>query len=430
MYEKLTKNEYLLLSLINHLPLKLSWIIGMFGIPISDSEFVKIEDTNYVVNVNNISYIISDVKVGEPIFESKNPINLKKNLFSIVKEDIETTVGLAILNYLFLEYGLEGRVPYINKVFTFSSLEKEYIIPKLVINSEESSNNVSIRLYKKVTSVVTYIRNFVPVIVVSATEKTITSPPGVDKYKTDLIKEYKKKYGEDVLTDTTKALEIEKKLMAFDENYLKDDPTLGIATSKKIMGSSRKKKYLMIGPQSVLVEKSTTNSIPNSLLEGIPKDPKIISSIINGLRSGSFSRGFETKTSGLIAKYLIRATHAFKIIEDDCGVKMGITIVITKEIAPFMIGNYLLEGSKVKNITKDTILSLIDKTVVLRSPQYCKSEGDSFCKVCAGDTLARTENGVGLLAIGLGGKALLASLGKFHHKDLGLYDLKLSEFVR
>lgn len=428
--DKLSNAEYFKLSIKHNLHLKLRWVLSVFGIVVSGNDLVRVEGNKHIVSVNEETYELSGTNINQPIFRYSDIVKVESKFLSIIKSDIETTRGRLLMNAIIIEYGLSGKIPYINNSFTFSDIQ-EKILPMLVEDENyiDDDNHISLTQYKRATTANTYVRQFTPVTVVSATEKTITPPPGVIAYKHKLIKEYKSKYGDDVLSDVVKVIEIEDKLKAYDYEYMKDDPTVGIITSSKALNTARKKKYLTIGTEMGISDKSNVSTIETSLLEGIPKDPVVIGKVFNALRAGSYSRGLETQVSGVIAKYLSRGTHSFKITEENCKVTYGLTIDVNKDNHAALVGCYQIINKKDIRITTTSVLKLVGTTIELRSVLYCKAKGDRYCKICAGDTMSRNENSPGLVAIRMGGKAIEASLAKFHVKNLSVHNVTLDELL-
>ena len=430
-YYTMDKFEYLFKAINAGLPLKLNWIRLAFSIPVTDNDFIIIKDDVYYVKLDDEFIKIKDSDISKPLFNIYDKIIVDNSIMSCITKKTETTVGRLILNYIVIYHGLNCKIPFINKMFTYSDIESKYILPNLKNDSDvKTDSDISISEYKKLGGIMAYLRQVSNAIVVVSTEKTFYPPDGFYKKKEELLIYYKKKYGDNFANNPIYVLEFEDELMGWVKDAIKDDPTYGITMSGKVLNTSFKKKYVSLGIATKMDENEDSVNILSSLYDSYPNDKKAIATIFNGIRYGSYARGNETKDSGLIAKMLIRATHGFKIDVDDCGTTDAFDMVITKDSIDSLVGVYIKDKNKFEPKPKEWLLMNIGKRVSIRNPLYCKAKGEHFCKVCVGDTMAEHENGIGLLSIGLGGEGLSLSLSKFHSKDFKLDKLKFDEFIR
>jgi len=390
---------------------KLSFVRGLLSIPISGNDFINIVDDKYVINLeNDIVEIKTDIT--KPLFDLNTSITLPSGCMKIVKEDIDTTIGRAIVNYLIIEYGLSGYGEYINKEFDFRYVENTIILPAI------EKGDLTMVDYKKSIDTVTFLKALSELVVVAVTEKGIFPPDGLKELKKKTQKEFKDKYGEDWIKDRKISLEYEDKLVKYYMEYIKDDPTTGITTDKKMIKSI---KARMVGIGLIdSIDGKENEYILESLSDGTPKDRKKLTSIINNIINGSFNRSTSIQVGGVISKVLTRSTHNYNVVGDDCGVKYGMDINVTDKNKTSLVGRYLTSG---KLITEKDTQSIVGRNIEIRSLIYCKSNGDTFCKKCAGIKLAKTKGSILLIALQIGGALVKYYLSIFHNKDTGIVNI-------
>ncbi len=176
----------------------------------------------------------------------------------------------------------------------------------------------------------------------------------------------------------------------------------------------------------------------NSLTEGWSTDPVEFTAAMNGLRVGSFSRGAETVKGGVSAKLLLRAANNFKIVDTDCGSQLGIKRHYTFNDWPQLVGRYELVNARGgANSPKMTLLienkerlpNDLNHQLTLRTPMYCKLEGDNICKVCAGTKLSQYPTGITIPLTEISAIILTASLKMMHQSSLTTVKMNLQELI-
>jgi len=387
----------------------------------TENEIIKTDGKKYIVNVNGRTFEF-DTDINKPLLNQDIEFTLKKGLFTGVNKDIKTTIGIAICNYVFFEYALEGIFDvYINEEFTYPDIEDKYILP--------NKDFVTVRRFKRCGVGCIYLIDMADIFVISSTLKTTAKPKWLDSFKKQTIKELEDKYGKDALKDKHVYLQYEKMVMDKYHEYLKDDPTYMITTDNKIIGSSLRKKFVSVGVLDTVDPDNRTGIIASSLKDGLPKDKEELAIIINNLINGSYERGISTKDSGYLSKIITRVMFSYRIIEKDCGTTKGCLLRITKKNSKSFIGMFYIEKNKTNEITKDNISSLIGKVLNVRVQHNCQSKGATFCSVCSGKELSRVEYGVVLLASETGGMALKHNLSKFHVTNYKLIDIDIDDLI-
>jgi DNA-directed RNA polymerase subunit beta' len=155
--------------------------------------------------------------------------------------------------------------------------------------------------------------------------------------------------------------------------------------------------------------------IKSSLIEGLTEEEFFYSTY--GARKGLLDVALNTGTSGYLSRKLIFACANLQLDPtlDDCGTTDFLEVrVTTQRKARMLIRRYMKTGDSLTLIDKHNFLSLIGKTVEIRSPILCQS--DKICRKCYGD-LYKTINTkfIGIIAAQtLGERSTQLVLRTFH----------------
>jgi hypothetical protein len=266
--------------------------------------------------------------------------------------------------------------------------------------------------------------NFNRVISISITEKTSLPPEGIEEYKKRVIEELKKKYGPNALTNKTAIAEFEQKMEEYDKQWTKDDPSDGKFVTGKIKGA-RKKMFIDYGPGMDFRPTNKTKFVPESLYEGFPKDPEKLAIIFNDSRLGSYSRGAETQKGGVIAKVSLRATNDIKVEPNDCGTKMYLPTLVTKDNKESLLDRYMFdESGNTILITEDILNKYMGKIIKLRTPMYCNHE-KNYCQYCLSKGFEGKQNAIALAVSSMTGKLVNLSMKKMHSSSISATNMDI-----
>lgn len=417
--------EFLRYSFKNNLPTELNWIIGLFA-TIAETDFENkffiIKDKEFYGKTEEGNLLLVK-NYTKPVLLSSDAIDVEKGFICNIDNNITTTYGRLVMNYLIGCYAFNGKIKFINEKFTIKDIEKKYVT-KLLTDDANSTDGITVDEFKEFLDVGLYIESFSKYLSIAITEKSALPPKGLDKFKKDTLKLMKDKYGEDFAKNPIAIAELEKLMLDFDDGYLKDDPAYGKLMSGKVTNMARKKMFLVFGIGNSFEE--SPDGILDSLQEGWDLDPKKLTAYANDSRSGSYGRGKETSQGGVMAKVSLRATSDIKIEKTDCGTKMGRPVLITAENYSRYIKRYMIGANgKPEPLTEEKLKSLVNKIIYLRTPLYCHLD-TNYCSTCAGENISDYENGVSLLVSGASGKVLDISLKAFHGNSLTIGTLDLS----
>ena len=415
--------DYFRYALHNQLLDSIKFYYSTFTIPLQDkNEYYVVKNGKYFVYMNGKEEEVAGKSSKEPLLHMQLPITLYNADISNIEKSVDTTVGRAIVNYVALEHNFGSKLPYINEPTDTKKIEK-------IVGTALKDNNITVEEYINFNDSLSLLQGLTRIVVVSATPKTMTPPPGITEFKKKLQSEYAKKYGPDWYKDRIHVVEFADELKAFDTEYMKDDPTYRKSTSNKVANEARPKRYLSMGADDGFSGPTAEPRVVfNSLLEGYPEDKQLLASVYNKSRAGSFSRGNETKDDGLLANIFLRSTSNITVDEGDCGTTMGKELYVTKEIASTLYGRYQIVNGKSILIEKPE--SLIGKTITIRSCMYCKNGLASICARCAGDTLSNYRKGVSQIVTDVSGAVLNMSMKKMHATSKHLVKTNLSEMIK
>lgn len=432
------KLDYLKYAIQQKLYSKKAWMISLFSV-FQEGENSWKEDPykgRLVTQPWGLSFVnesgelekIDDSKQMTPLFTPADRLMIDNSWASNCKESVETSVGTLLFNHICLITCFGNKLDYMVGRISVAQVEAE-IVPRLKSNPKpgEARNDVDIYVdeYIALGRSFEYLKGMLQLCAYAATPKGLVAPTGIKEFKAQLNRKYEGK-----LTDPVQMAAYEAELKKFDDEFMKDDPTYGKFTSGKVANISRKKLFLTVGSETGFKETAEIIPVTNSLQEGWPTDPVEYTSMMNGIRTGSYARGAETVNGGVAMKYMLRAANNFKIKSEDCGSKLGIRRLYTKANASSLVGRTLIDAGKQILVENENQLgNYLGKVLTVRSPMYCKMEGDTLCKVCTGEKLGRYETGLTIPLTEISSILLAASMAKMHTSGLSSAEMDLSEIL-
>lgn len=405
---------------------KRSWVISAFSLIQegtddwkSDPYPYRVVQTPigvYYVNPKNKEELIKieDAKPGEPLLLFSEPIFVLKGRYPNVFQDIQTTVGNVFFNLCSILPNFKDKLPFIVGEVNISKIE-DWIAKHLVSNLNDTKDNqaISIDNYTGFVNSFNYLTEFNQICTQGVTLKVITPPPDVAKYRQSLYEKYK-----DSIDNPTTIARIDAELVEYDKQYLKGDPGEKFLISGKSRNIVRKKMFLSYGTEASLGTESTGDVVKQSLYEGWDMDK--FPAMNNILRAGSFNRGAETMLGGEAVKWLFRASSNIRILDQDCGSRLGARVNVTSQQLNKIIGLNIITQSGTKMVTEENANSYLGKKLIVRSPMYCKLEKTDYCKICVGERLAKSPNSASMAVTSYGSTLMLIFMKAMHGKQLKL----------
>jgi hypothetical protein len=415
---------------------ELKWIVKAFAIPVNatvDDSWKKdchrydlvntMSGYSYIDLIDNVPTLvkIDDYVADTPLFTFQDAVTVDSTWAVNISNKVTTKIGNLIVNAICIAPVFKKKLDFIAGQVKVTDLEA-MIANKLKDPTDKDITESDITVDEMVEFVdrIYYLTNFSMLTNISATPKNITISPEFKAKKQELLKKY-----EGQLTDPVKLVELEKELVAADDDYLAGDPTVGKVLVGKTKNIARKKMYLIFGHERGFNDTSKINPIINSLEEGWSTDKEQFSSYINALRSGSYSRGKETELGGVTYKRLQKSLSGLVIADEDCGTTQGYMTAIDKTNYTTLIYREIKVDGKWLHIgTNQEAAAYIDKTVELRSAMYCRYEKGGFCYHCLSSSLKDSPTGMSILASELSSVVLSLFMSMMHGVALSTTEIK------
>lgn len=354
-----------------------------------------------------------DPKEPKPVYHVKDKVNLKVGDLENVFEDVKTTYGNVLTNWLLCVYPFGQKIPYFKGRFSIGDIEKaiEKKFADVPEEGERDPDKIYYDEYEKYRRAAGIVDGLTQICTPSATPKSMTHHPDRDKVRDALLEKYK-----DQLHDPAVAAKIQAEMKKLDMEWLEGDRFKGFLIKGKTMDVVRMKTHGTYGLEQSFTEGEGGTFIPKSLSEGW--DISQMPALANSIREGSFDRGAQTALGGEATKFILRVMQNALVKGDDCGTKLGMMEKITEENKSQYIGNHMIQGDKLVVITDDNIASLVGKTIKMRSPAYCRTANDNVCKICVGQRYADSETGLATAVANVGSTFMSVFMSSMHGKSL------------
>lgn len=329
-----------------------------------------------------------------------------------------TTFGIWLFNiFFFRDFGFSNIVGgYINKNLTkgdFSDYHQTILYALL-------EDKIEVEQYKNFIQYADFVMPWETILSPAQSEELLSCTKEVNKLKAKLIKENKAELD---AGNAVVAEKIEKQLIDFAKEYLKDDPAMDcyLSGAGGSIPNNFKNMYLMKGairnpdPNA----KQEFDIAINSFSDGIT-NAKEYSLLARSLSRGPYSRAKKTEIGGYWEKLIEAATNTISIsgVGTDCGSKRYIETVLTKGLKTSFMYNYIIKNDgSIEELTSSNIDNYINKKIKVRSAMFCKefAKTGKLCNICAGNFFMRRGNpNIGLACSGIATKCKLISMKSFH----------------
>lgn len=131
-----------------------------------------------------------------------------------------------------------------------------------------------------------------------------------------------------------------------------------------------------------------------------------------------------------MSKQLLAAMQQ-EVLDDfgtDCGTTGTLEVEIREKDRQKLLYRYMVEGSKLVQLTPENFSSYVGKTVHMRSIQYCK--GEKMCNKCAGDMSYKLDNReIGLGTSKISNTLLRMGMKKFHTANISSKKIVISDLL-
>lgn len=344
----------------------------------------------------------------------------KKNKNSFV-----TTVGLWVFNKYFIEPHLFDIFKYINETVDDKLFKK--------INSTLSEyvleDKLELEYLKDFLMKTQKCMPYISILAPNYTDKMLTCTSAIDKKKKELYKKYKDKIDKG---DELAANKMEKELLQYTVDYMGDDPSMDmfISGARGSVKNNFKNMFVMKGvvkdpdPNA----KQKYNVALSNYIDGI--SPNEYALFANSLAAGPYARAKKTENGGYREKLFLRAFQNITLDPEgsDCGTKRYLEVTITEKNLNLWMYSYIIEGSKLVELTSENKSKYIGKKVKVRFSALCESK-TGICNKCMGNLYYRlgmkTNIGTALTQIPSVQKNI--SMKAFHDSTQALFEMDLEK---
>ena len=339
------------------------------------------------------------------------------------KKPFYTTVGLWIFNKGFIEKDLFDLFKYIDEPISKKVHGK--------INNELSyailEDRLPLEVLKRFEMKVQKFMPLVSVLSASYTETMLTITESIDKKKKELLKKYKDgidKHDPKVM-DT-----IEHELLEYARELLKDDPAMDMFDSgaRASFGNNFKNMFVSKGAVKNPDPTKGYDLITSSYMDGVSKEE--YAAFAASLSAGPYSRAKKTETGGYWEKLYLRAFQHLKLLPagSDCGTTKTLKVYLTDKNIDGWMYSYIVEGSKLTELTSQNKSKYLNKEVKLRFSALCESKDGHFCNKCAGNLFYRLGIvNVGSITPQIPSKVKVLLMKKFHDSVINFSEIDIEK---
>lgn len=343
------------------------------------------------------------------------------------KKPFVTTVGIWIFNKYFIEEDLFDMFKYVNKTIDkkmYGKLNNEISVAVL-------EDRLPLETMKRFNMKTQKCMPYISILAPNYTDKMLTCTEVINKKKKELYKKYEEqiKKGDEIA-----ASRMEKELLDFAIEYMGDDPSMDmfISGARGSIGNNFKNMFVMKGvikdpdPNA----KQKYNVAMSNYIDGISPDEYAL--FANSLAAGPYARAKKTENGGYREKLFLRAFQHLTLDSpgSDCGTKRYIEVILTESNINEWMYSYIIEGSKLVELTSQNKSKYIGKKVKVRFSALCESK-TGICNKCMGNLyyrLDKTNVGTSLTQIPSVQKNI--AMKSFHDSTQSLYDMDLEKIFQ
>lgn len=335
------------------------------------------------------------------------------------KNSFKTTLGIWIWNKFVNERDLFHIFGYMNKVIdgdTYGDINR-------VLSYALLEDKIDIDMLNRFIMKSQFLMQFVSVLAPNHTLKMLTITKEIDKKKKQLLTQHKEELdnGNEVV-----AAQIEKELLDYSRELLKDDPSMDMYDSgaRGSFNNNFKNMFVMKGAikdPDPLADKPFKIATSN-YMDGISKEEYPI--FANALAEGPYFRGKKTELGGYWEKLFLSAFQHITLDPpgSDCGTKRFIEVDVDKKNIDDIMYCYTIEGNRLVEINSTNRDKYIGKKIKIRFSSMCESR-TGICNKCAGNLFYK----LGIKNIGTAMPQLASRLKVINMKAFHDSTIKISE---
>lgn len=386
-----------------------------------DVEYILSLTSEQAATKSIIMELFADFGNG-PRFNTYDTIVIPKGSYGKTKKnknDFVTTVGLYIFNKGMIE-DLSDILGYINEPIT----EDKYSEINKTLSYARLENKITIQQLKDFIMQSQIYMSCTSALSPSHTMKMLLVTNEVEKKKKQLEKKYKEAIDNNDLAGINA---MEKELLDFCKEYLKDDPSADMYNSgaRSTWGNNFKNMYVMKG--AVRLSDGSYDFVESSYISGLDKKDFVKTN--DSAVGGPYARAVNTQNGGYMEKQFIAAFQHISVLGPgtDCGTDRCITVDLNKKNIGDWMYCFVKQGSSYVEITSDNMDKFIGKTVKVRYSSLCKSK-NGICEKCAGTLFNRLGiNNIGMATDQVASKLKNTSMKSFHNSTVNLDEMNIEE---
>lgn len=341
------------------------------------------------------------------------------------KNQFTTTVGIWVFNKYFIEPHLFDLFHYINETITSKLFKKLNNILSEAVLEDKLPLEYLKDFMMKTQKCMPYISILAP----NYTNKMLSCSVAIDKKKQELYKKYKDQIEKG---DEIAANKMEKELLQWAIDYMGDDPSMDmfISGARGSIPNNFKNMFVMKGvikdpdPNA----KQKYNVAMSNYIDGISPDEYAL--FANSLAAGPYARAKKTENGGYREKLFLRAFQHLTLDPEgsDCGTKRYLEVVLTDSNINEWMYSYIIEGSKLVELTSENKSKYIGKKVKVRFSALCESK-TGICNKCMGNMYYRLDKkeNVGTSLTQIPSVQKNISMKAFHDSTQSLYEMDLEK---
>lgn len=396
-------------------------------------EIKNINDINYLLSLSEddclTSSIINDMftDFGDgPRFNTYDYFLVPANSYGSEnkknKKDFYTTVGLWIFNKAFIEKDLFDILGYVSDTYTGKIDGKINTKLSYAVMEDKLSVDALKRFEMKIQKFMPLCNTISP----SYTKEMFLSEEKINKKKQQLLK----KYDKEIKAENEKVMDqIESELIDYAKEILDGDPSLDMFESgaRGSFNNNFKSMFISKGAAKRYSAEGGYDLITSSYMSGISKED--YSKVASAMVAGPYSRAKKTETGGYWEKLFMRAFQHISLLPEgsDCKTKRYLEIELTDKNVDDWMYSYIIDGSRLVELTSENRDKYIGKKVKFRFSAMCESK-DGICSKCAGNLFYRLGiKNVGTATPAIPSKVKVLMMKGFHDSTLKFSEMDIED---
>lgn len=361
--------------------------------------------------------LITVPKGGYGIPESKRGVNVKPFV---------TGIGRFLWNKMYIQANptIYEEFGYIDENVSKKVFNKLY----QQIGYLKLEDQIDLEDFKRFAMTTQLTMSYIQFLSPSYTDAMLLSSKQVGKEKARLLRENKAAID---AKDIKTADAIQKELMDYSKELLKDDPSMDMYNSGGggDFENHYKNMFVMKGTVRDPDPAKGYNIVTSNYIDGVSVDE--YSTIANTLAEGPFNRSKKTEFGGRWEKLFVYSLQHLKLLPpgSDCGTKRYIEINVTSKNIDDIMYCYMIEpNGKLVEITSKNRDSILGKRIKIRFSSLCEAKDGHFCNMCAGNLWYRLGiTNVGVITPQIPSKLKNLMMKSFHNSQVSLTEMNVME---